>query len=67
MLDVLEVVSHTFGQDPDGTSSVAVPPALLERMTGCPWLLIRNALSAMQANGQVDLGSEGVRVRALVS
>ena len=67
LLDVLEIVSSTFGQEPDGLSAIAVPPALLERMTGCPWLLIRQSLSDMQTSGKVVLGNEGVRVRALVS
>jgi len=67
VLDVLEVVSLTFGQDAAGTSTVAVPAALLERMTGCPWLLIRSSLTDLQVNGQVELGADGVRVRALVS
>lgn len=67
VLDILEIVSSTFGQEADGLSSIAVPPALLERMTGCPWLLIRQSLSDMQTAGKVVLGNDGVRVRALVS
>ena len=67
VLDVLEVVSSTFGQAPDGRSSIAVPPALLERMTGCPWLLIRKSLADMQSTGKVILENDGVRVQALVN
>jgi len=67
VLDVLKIVSSTFGQEPDGRSVVAVPPALLERMTGCPWLLIRQSLSDMQSSGLVVMETEGVRARAMVS
>lgn len=67
LLDVLELAHQTFGYAGDGRSNVSIPPALLERMIGTPWLLIRNALAEMQRQGHIELSNNGVSIRTMVS
>lgn len=67
LFDVLDLAHQTFGYHVDGRSAVTIPPALLERMTGTPWLLIREALTEMRRRGRIELCQAGVRIRAMVS
>lgn len=67
LLDVLELAHQTFGYSRDGRSKVSIPPALLERMIGIPWLLIRKALAEMQQQGRIELNGNGIRMRSMVS
>ncbi len=61
VLDLLEVVETTF----DGTHSqeFGVPMALLERMSGCPWVMVRRALGELREQGLVEVNASSVRLR----
>lgn len=67
VLDLLRLVHETFGCSADGRSNVSIPPALLERILGVPWLLIRKALTDMLVHGQVEVTGSGVFLRNLFS
>jgi len=62
VLALLESVASVFGNDADGGSSVRIPPALLERMSGCPWALLRRALRELTHRGLVAVEPDGVRL-----
>ncbi len=61
VLDLLEVVETTF----DGTrdQQFGVPMALLERMSGCPWVMVRRALGELREQGLVEVNASSVRLR----
>lgn len=61
VLDLLEVVETTL----DGTrdQQFGVPMALLERMSGCPWVMVRRALGELREQGLVEVNASSVRLR----
>jgi len=62
VLSILESVASMFGSDAQGRSNAIIPPALLERMCGCPWVMVRGALSELTRRGLVAVDPEGVRL-----
>jgi CRP-like cAMP-binding protein len=67
VLALLESVSSMFGSDADGRSNVCIPPALLERMCGCPWVMVRTALTELTNRGLVAVEPEGVRLEKFLT
>lgn len=61
VLDLLQVVETTFDGVPG--HEVSVPMALLERMSGCPWVMVRRALGELREQGLVEVNASSVRLR----
>ncbi|MBI2795010.1 MAG: Crp/Fnr family transcriptional regulator [Ignavibacteria bacterium] len=62
VLGLLEHIATTF-QNGNGTeSSITVPPQILERMSGCPWVMVRSAIGELAEKGLVVLGPDGVKL-----
>lgn len=65
VLDLLEKVATAFR---NGTNPlIAVPPQLLERMSGCPWVMVRSAISELAEKGLIIVEPDGVRLAKLIT
>jgi CRP-like cAMP-binding protein len=63
ILNVLASAASVFGRDPDGRSRVPIMVPMLERMCGCPWVLVRSALQHLQESGIITVSAQGVRLQ----
>ena len=62
VLDLLNNIATAFPNDGALDSSITVPPQLLERMSGCPWFMVRSAIGELADKGLVVLGPDGVKL-----
>ncbi len=61
ILGLLHTVANVCGADPKGTSNVAIPSGLLERMTGTPKRIVEASLSELRSHGIVELERDAIR------
>lgn len=61
ILGLLHTVANVCGADPKGTSNVAIPSGLLERMTGTPKRILEASLSELRSHGIVELERDAIR------
>lgn len=61
ILGLLHTVANVCGADPKGTSNVAIPSGLLERMTGTPKRIVEASLRELRLHGIVELERDAIR------
>ena len=63
VLEVLQISTSVFGVDEAGRPRVPIPVGLMERICGCPWVLIRMALNDLQRQGVISISPAGVQLQ----
>lgn len=58
---IFSTTSKILGTATSGASSIAIPSALLERMTGTPHRIVDTALHELQSHGFIELERDAIR------
>jgi len=62
VLEVLGISRAVYGMNENGSARVAIPVGMMERICGCPWVLIRMALNDLQRDHLITITPNGVMV-----
>ena len=63
LVGILSIAQSVYANGELIGQPLTIPIALLERISGCPWTLIRSALGELRKERLIEMSRDGVRLR----